>query len=56
MTTVSNGFWDLPAPDRDAAMQAACDRYGAADFFDLDAAQRRAVYDAAAGAWYGGAS
>jgi hypothetical protein len=56
MTTVSNGFWDLPAPDRDAAMQDACDRYGVVDFFDLDAAQRGAVYARAADAWYGSGS
>ncbi len=56
MTPVNNGFWDLPADDRAAAMQAACDRYGVTDFWDLDAGQRGDVYDRAAGDWYRGAS
>jgi hypothetical protein len=53
MTAVNNGFWDLPAGDRAAAMQAACDRYGVTDFWDLDPAQRGAAYDYAVDDWYG---
>ena len=56
MTPVNNGFWDLPAGNRAAAMQAACDQYGVTDFWDLDAGQRGDVYDRAAGDWYRGES
>jgi hypothetical protein len=42
---VNGGFWNLPPSDRDAAYDAACDRYGVADFFDLDAETRGEVYD-----------
>jgi len=55
-TSINSGFWDLPALDRDAAMTAACDRYGVSDFWDLDPAQRGAVYDQAVGDWYGATS
>jgi hypothetical protein len=53
MTAVNNGFWDLPADQRDQAMQAACDRYGVGDFWDLDPDQRNAAYGRAADDWYG---
>lgn len=42
---VNSGFWDLPGDERAEIEQAACERYGVSDFFDLDPEQRRAVYD-----------
>jgi hypothetical protein len=51
--SVNSGFWDLPAEERGAAMDAACERAGVADFWDLSAEERGEAYDRAAG-HYGG--
>lgn len=47
MSTTNNGFWDLPADERSAAMEKACDRGGMTNFFDLPPEERGAVYDGA---------
>lgn len=42
--SISSAFYALPAADRDAAKEAACERFGVEDFFDLDPDQRNQVY------------
>lgn len=42
---VNNGFWDRPAKDRAARMDAACERGGVSNFFDLPPEDRAAAYD-----------
>lgn len=44
-TALNNGFWDLPAEERNAIMKAACERAGAENFFDLDPEDRRRAYE-----------
>jgi hypothetical protein len=44
------GRWeDLSADERSAAEEAACERYGVENFFDLDPEQRREVREKALG-------
>lgn len=42
----NNGFWDRPAEERAARMDAAAERGGVSDFFDLPADERARAYDA----------
>lgn len=44
--SVNNGFWDRPADERAARMNAACDRAGVDNFFDLSPEERGRAYDA----------
>ena len=44
-TTVNNGFWDRPAEERAARMDAACERGGVSNFFDLSPEERGRAYD-----------
>lgn len=44
-TTVNNGFWDRPAEERAARMEAACERGGVSNFFDLSPEERGRAYD-----------
>lgn len=43
--TVNNGFWDRPPEERAARMDAACERGGTSNFFDLSPEERGAAYD-----------
>jgi len=45
-TTVNNGFWDRPAEERAARMDAACERGGVSNFSDLSPEERGRAYDA----------
>jgi hypothetical protein len=47
MSHDSSAFYSLPADERAAAKEAACERYGAEDFFDLDPEQRAETYQRA---------
>lgn len=42
---VNNGFWDRPAEERAALMEAACERGGVVNFFDLSPEERVRAYD-----------
>ena len=42
---VNNGFWDRPAEERGARMEAACKRNGASSFWDLSPEERGKAYD-----------
>lgn len=44
MSEDSSAFYGLPGEERAALMEAACQRYGVSDFYDLDPDQRHAVY------------
>jgi hypothetical protein len=50
---VNGGFWDLPDGARADAENSAAAQHGAADFFDLDPADRAAAYDRAVTGYYG---
>jgi len=41
---VNYGFWDLPAEERAAAMDVACERGGVSDFYDLPPEDRDRAY------------
>lgn len=43
--SVNNGFWDRPAEERASIMEAACERGGVANFFDLSPEERGRAYD-----------
>lgn len=43
--TVNNGFWDKHPEERAAIMDAACERGGVANFFDLSPEERARAYD-----------
>ena len=47
MGTCNNGFFDLPAEERAAATDAACERAGVESFYDLSPEERGACYDKA---------
>ncbi len=49
---MSHPFFELPADKRDAARDAACEKYGVQDFYDLDPEQRAEAYDEAVRAAY----
>ena len=42
---MNNGFWDRPAEERGAIMDAACERGNVTNFFDLSPEERGAAYD-----------
>ncbi|CAB3919968.1 hypothetical protein [Achromobacter ruhlandii] len=42
---MNNGFWDLPADERAAAMEQAAERGGVENFFDLDPEDRARAYN-----------
>lgn len=44
---VNFGFYDLPAQDRANAMDAACERGGVGNFFDLSPEERAQCYEQA---------
>lgn len=46
---VNHGFWDLPADERAAAMDSACERAGVVNFYDLPPEERDRAYREAAG-------
>ena len=43
--TCNNGFWDRPAEERAARMDAACERGGVESFWDLSPEERGRTYD-----------
>jgi len=43
--TVNNGFWDRPADERAARMDAACERGGVSSFWDLSPEERGRAYE-----------
>jgi hypothetical protein len=45
-TSCNNGFWDRDPQERAAKMDAACERGGVSNFFDLSPEERGQCYDA----------
>lgn len=43
--TVNNGFWDKTPQERAASMDAACERNGVSNFFDLPPEERARAYE-----------
>lgn len=48
--SLSSVFYAMPADERAAEMEKACEKYRVEDFFDLDPEQRHAVYEKVAAA------
>ena len=44
-TSMNNGFWDLEPDERGARQEAAMERGGVQNFFDLPPAERSRCYD-----------
>ena len=42
---MNNGFWDRPVEERAARVDAACERYGVTNFFDLSPEERGTAYE-----------